>query len=124
VRASLLRPYVLVCALYSLVFMYAFAALGNLGLITRERTLLLPFLFVLLAIPLAREGEQPYPWQLPRRLRRPIDGASSGPVRRTVDDDSEWEVRDDSVLAQEWGSESVDETETADWSPMEWTSEP
>ena len=67
VRACLQRPYVLVCVLYSLVFLYAFAALANLGLIDRERVLLLPFMFVILAIPLAPEGEYPYPWQLPRR---------------------------------------------------------
>ena len=51
-RVSLQRPYVFVCLIYSLVFMYAFAALGNLGLITRERTLLLPFLFVSALDPL------------------------------------------------------------------------
>ena len=51
VRASFARPYVLLCLVYSLGFMYAFAALGNLGLIERERTMLLPFLLVLLCIP-------------------------------------------------------------------------
>ena len=122
-RACLQRPYVLVCVLYSLVFLYGFAALANLGLIDRERVLLLPFLFVVLAIPLAPEGEYPYPWQLPRRLRRPIDRTGSGPITRSADDDGEWEVSD-GVSAQEWASESVDETQTADWSPVEWTSEP
>jgi hypothetical protein len=121
-RACLQRPYVLVCVLYSLVFFYGFAALANLGLIDRERVLLLPFMFVILAIPLAPEGEYPYPWQLPRRLRRPIDGARSGPLGRTLDEGSGWEVSDD-ASAQEWESDSVNETETADWSPIEWTSE-
>ena len=78
-RVSLQRPYVFVCLVYSLVFMYAFAALGNLGLITRERTLLLPFLFVLLSVPLAPEGQYPYPWQLPRNRRRPIPGLGRAP---------------------------------------------
>ncbi len=122
-RACLQRPYVLVCVLYSLVFLYAFAALANLGLIDRERVLLLPFLFVILAIPIAPEGEYPYPWQLPRRLRRPIDGTRSGPIRRSVDDDSDWEVSDNAVSAQ-WASDSIDETDTADWSPAEWTTDP
>ncbi len=63
------RPYVLMCLVYSAIFLYAFAALGNLGLITRERTLLLPFLFVVIAFPIARRGAELYPWQ--RRSRRP-----------------------------------------------------
>ena len=74
VRASKLRPYVLLCGIYSVLFMYTFAALGNLGLIYRERTLLLPFLLVLLAIPVSRKGSRPqYPWEkrvLSRKQRR------------------------------------------------------
>jgi len=64
-RASILRPYVLLCAVYSVMFMYAFAALGNLGLIYRERTLLLPFLLVLLSIPITKPGSEQaqYPWE-------------------------------------------------------------
>ena len=77
-HVSLQRPYVLVCAVYNVVFLYSSAALGNLGLITRERSLLLPFLFVLLAIPLAPVGEYPYPWQLARRLRHPTGDAAGG----------------------------------------------
>lgn len=116
-RVSLQRPYVLVCAVYSAVFLYAFAALGNLGLITRERTLLLPFLFVLPAIPLAPEGEYPYPWQLARRLRRPVsESGRDTPTARS--DEGEWIVGED-VRAQ-WGADPVNETEAADWSPAEW----
>ena len=51
IRAAFARPYVLLCGLYSVAFCYTFAALGNLGLITRERTLLFPFLLVILCIP-------------------------------------------------------------------------
>jgi len=116
-RASPLRPYVLVCFLYSVVFIYAFAALGNLGLITRERTLLLPFMFVLLAIPVGPEGGYQYPWQLPRRLRRPVTESARGtPAVHT--EESDWTV-DEGVAAQ-WGADPVEETETADWSPAEW----
>ena len=46
---SFARPYVMMCLVYSAGFIYAFAALGNLGLIYRERVMLLPFLMVLLA---------------------------------------------------------------------------
>ena len=52
-RVCAQRPYVLMALFYSLLFVYSFATLGNLGLITRERTLLLPLLFTVLAIPVA-----------------------------------------------------------------------
>jgi hypothetical protein len=65
------RPYVILCAVYSAAFIYAFAALGNTGLITRERTLLFPYLLVLLAVPVSAKGEGPrYPWEQPRPSRR------------------------------------------------------
>jgi hypothetical protein len=80
-RASVLRPYVLLCTIYSLMFMYAFAALGNLGLIYRERTLLLPFLLVLLAIPIAKPGSQQpkFPWEkrIGRRRQRKRSAAGA-----------------------------------------------
>jgi hypothetical protein len=44
-------PFVVMCLIYSLGFLYLFAALGNVGLLARERTLLFPFLFVLFALP-------------------------------------------------------------------------
>lgn len=71
VRASFTRPYVLLCLVYSLGFMYAFAALGNLGLIERERTMLLPLLLVLLCIPRGPKRALPrYEWELRRKDRR------------------------------------------------------
>ncbi len=70
-RAVLRRPYVLACSIYSLAFLYVFAALGNLGLIERERTLLLPFLLVPLCIPLSPAGQPPrYPWESGYRRAR------------------------------------------------------
>ena len=71
IRASVARPYVLFCFVYSIGFIYAFAALGNLGLIERERTLLLPFLLVLLCIPRGPKHAPPhYEWELTRKDRR------------------------------------------------------
>jgi hypothetical protein len=71
IRASFARPYVLMCFVYSIGFLYAFAALGNLGLIERERTLLLPFLLVLLCIPRGPKRAPPhYEWELKRKDRR------------------------------------------------------
>jgi hypothetical protein len=70
IRVARWRPYVMACAIYSASFLYVFAALGNLGLIERERVLLLPLLFVLLCIPLSPKGKPPsYPWER-RRIRR------------------------------------------------------
>ena len=72
-RAAFTRPYVLMCFLYSVTFPYAFAALNNLGLIDRERVLLLPFLLVLLAIPVSPRGKpRQFPWEysVAKRKRR------------------------------------------------------
>lgn len=72
-RAAFARPYVMLCLTYSAAFLYAFAALGNLGLIERERTMLLPFLMVLFCIPRAPRGQPPrYEWELKRRARRQL----------------------------------------------------
>lgn len=43
-------PYALMALVYSVGFIYLFSALANVGLLVRERTLLFPFLFVLLAL--------------------------------------------------------------------------
>jgi hypothetical protein len=65
------RPYVILCAVYTAIFLYVFAALGNLGLITRERTLVFPYLLVLLAVPVSPKGDPPrFPWEKPRIKRR------------------------------------------------------
>jgi hypothetical protein len=82
VRASFARPYVLLSGIYSVGFIYTFAALGNLGLITRERTLLFPLFLVVLSIPLSPKGEEPqFDWELRRgeRLRRRRAGESGTP---------------------------------------------
>jgi hypothetical protein len=76
-RAAFARPYVMLCAVYSAGFIYTFAALGNLGLIERERVMMLPFLLVLLCIPRAPRGSPPrYEWELRRRARLQIRRAS------------------------------------------------
>ena len=70
-RAARLRPYVMLCLTFSLAFLYTFAALGNLGLIERERTVMFPFFLVLLAIPISAKGDPPqFPWEQPRTKRR------------------------------------------------------
>jgi hypothetical protein len=70
-RTAFTRPYVLMCLMYCIAFPYAFAALNNLGLIDRERVLLLPFLMVLLCIPISPRGSPPmYPWEASEKTRR------------------------------------------------------
>jgi hypothetical protein len=87
-RACFTRPYVLLCVIYSVAFPYAFAALNNLGLIDRERVLLLPFLMVPLCIPLTKRGQPPvYPWEhsqarAKRRSSQARWGSSPVPARR------------------------------------------
>jgi hypothetical protein len=69
-RAALARPYVIMCAIYTAAFAYSFAALGNLGLITREATVVLPFFLVLLCVPRGPRHRPPrYVWELPRHVR-------------------------------------------------------
>ena len=69
-RAAFARPYVMMCLVYSIGFIYAFAALGNLGLIYRERVMLLPFLLVLFAIPRTPRGRTAmFEWEYKRKYR-------------------------------------------------------
>jgi hypothetical protein len=50
------RPYVALASAYALGFVVAFSNVGNFGILTRQRAQLLPFLFVLFALPqLSRE---------------------------------------------------------------------
>ena len=50
-RASLARPYLIMCVIYVISFCYFFASLGNLGLIAREATVMVPLYLVLLCVP-------------------------------------------------------------------------
>ena len=69
-RASLARPYLLMCTIFTALFCYFFASLGNLGLITRETTVVLPFFLVILCIPRGPHRAPPrYEWELTRRQR-------------------------------------------------------
>jgi hypothetical protein len=83
-RASFARPYVMLSLIYSLGFFYTGAALGNLGLIERERVLLLPFFLVLLSIPRGpKDSPAVYEWELKRKDRqrlRPVFDRTGGRV--------------------------------------------
>ncbi len=121
-RVCAQRPYVFTALFYSLVFLYTFAALGNLGLITRERTLLLPFLFIVLAFPVAEPGEDPYPWQ--RRRRRAHAGAAPSDTPAHADaDDAVPATAFDGATVAEWRAAEQPHVQGADgsgWSAAEW----
>jgi hypothetical protein len=112
-RVCAQRPYVLMALVYSLLFLYSFAALGNLGLITRERTLLLPMLFTVLAFPVAGAGERPYPWQIPRSKHKKAR-LGPGPGERMPSDGV---VHSTSTV--QWESR-FGEAAQADWSGTGW----
>ena len=82
-RTAFARPYVMMCLVYSVLFIYAFASLGNLGLIYRERVMLLPFLMVLFAIPRTPRGRPAmYEWEYRRKDRKRFRAAMAHQERR------------------------------------------
>ena len=52
-------PYVAFILVYSALFVVAFSSIGNFGILARERTQLLPFFLVLLAVPASRPRPAP-----------------------------------------------------------------
>ena len=56
-KAMRRHPYLLLVALYSLVWIVLFASIGNLGILVRERTSLLPLLLVLVSWPAAARAQ-------------------------------------------------------------------
>ena len=61
-------PYVAFILVYSALFVVAFSSIGNFGILARERTQLLPFFLVLLAVPASRA--RPAATPAPTRDRR------------------------------------------------------
>lgn len=60
-------PYVAYCVSYTAMFIIAFSSIGNFGIITRQRTQVMPFLLVLLAIPTEARRAQNRPPTLEER---------------------------------------------------------
>ena len=44
------QPYLIMCAVYTLLFVYAFSSFSNFGILTRERVQVLPFVVAFLAV--------------------------------------------------------------------------
>jgi ascorbate-specific PTS system EIIC-type component UlaA len=50
-RAMVQRPYVAFAVIYSALFTYAFSAIGNFGILARQRVQLYPLLIIVLCVP-------------------------------------------------------------------------
>ena len=69
-RAAFARPYLIMCLVTVASFCYFFASLGNLGLIARETTMVVPLYIALLCIPRGPRHRPPrYLWELTRGQR-------------------------------------------------------
>lgn len=55
-KRSWRSPFVVMCITYSLLFIVAFSAIGNFGIIARQRSLVYPFVIVLLTLPIGRRS--------------------------------------------------------------------
>ena len=66
------EPYVTFALVYVGVFIFVFAAIANFGILARERSMLIPMVFVLLSLPKTLPAPKPLPLrykQLPMRAR-------------------------------------------------------
>jgi hypothetical protein len=70
VRQLRRRPYVAFVLVYAAGFVVAFASISNFGILARERVQLLPFFFVLLAVPGVRRRPAPSPALVADQERR------------------------------------------------------
>lgn len=60
-RWMIARPYLLLCLIYSLLFAFAYSAVGNFGILARERVMQFPFFVAILALPSFRPGQTDAP---------------------------------------------------------------
>jgi hypothetical protein len=82
-RAAFARPYLIMCLIFVGSFCYFFASLGNLGLIAREASVMVPLYLALLCIPRGPRDRPPrYIWELRRKQRAARRRAVAG--RRLV----------------------------------------
>lgn len=63
-KSLLQRPYLVVCCVYTVLFVYGFSAFSNAGILVRQRVQVLPFVLVLVCLP-----------ELERRRRPPLQQA-------------------------------------------------
>lgn len=66
-------PYVAFALSYTAMFVFAFSSVGNFGIMTRQRTQVLPLVLVLLAIPVARAVADRAPPRIPEHPKTLAD---------------------------------------------------
>ena len=62
-------PYVAYATTYTIMFVIAFSSIGNFGILTRQRTQVLPMLLVLLVLPAERQRLDEYTPTVEERAR-------------------------------------------------------
>jgi hypothetical protein len=90
-RGMILKPYVLFSSTLACALLLFLSFMPNLGLLSRQRVQLLPFLFAPLVAAETVRKRAPRPARMTRRARRPISGAAgiSTPGYRTYINTSE-----------------------------------
>ncbi len=58
-RSAIRVPYVVLCCTYTVLFVYGFSSFSNAGILVRQRVQVLPFVLVLVCLPVAAVGARP-----------------------------------------------------------------
>lgn len=86
-RRAWRSPFVVLCLTYSVLFIAAFSAIGNFGILARQRSLIYPFVIVLLTLPLGRKPDS-FPGLSEEgqihTTRRPLAIVENSPGRSTL----------------------------------------
>jgi hypothetical protein len=59
-RSLLRRPYVLFCAIYTVLFVFGFSSFANNGILVRQRVQVLPFVLVAMCLPTRGSDDDPF----------------------------------------------------------------
>jgi hypothetical protein len=73
---ALRHPYVLFGLVYTLGFVYAFSSIENFGILARQRAQVLPFLFIVLALPAKPRKKPSLPPTVARRSAAAVEPAA------------------------------------------------
>ncbi len=85
-RSVLHTPFVVLCLVYSVLFVYGFSSFANFGVLTRQRVQVFPFALVLLALPTYRPAQGG--WR--DLFLRPYDEVRPADRTRGEDDEPAW----------------------------------
>lgn len=85
-------PYVAFATVFVGLFVFGFSAIANFGILARQRTQVLPFLLVLLAVPAVRRRRLGEAGPVPVDVSAPTEPPEAAPSRRTA---ASWRGRRD-----------------------------